>query len=210
MDKGNLIGRLHSIVSELLNIISDVDSKPDIADDNALNPYIMAVDSNTGAAKLVCVEALRQKLLKSDNALDIRFANSLPQWWYVQDLEEYVNDYTEYQNQLQEFNCARARFLLANTGANNTRELLYRSWIPAIIQKPDPRTDISTVIELPLYVGEAVESNRIYAVASDSVINGVTKTLNPRVEDMPRVINAAYAYFIKTNANAVHNVSELR
>lgn len=212
MNKANLIDRLHGIVTELLSVISDAEevSSSEITNENSLNSFIVSVDFNTGAAKLVCVEALRQKLLKSDNNLDIRFANSLPQWWYVQDLEEYIDDYTEYQNQLQEFNCTRARFLLANTGANNTRELLYRSWIPAIVQRPDPRTDISTVIELPLYVGEGVETNRVYAVASDSVINGVTRTSNPRVEDMPRVIKAAYDYFIKTNSNATHSISELR
>ena len=175
--------------------------------DGSEKDVILAVDGS-GAVKLRMVEEFRQSLLEGHNEfpeLAKRFAEGLPEFWFVQNIEDYDPNYTSEQNALQEFNCSRARFNLALNGGNNTNEVLWRSWYPAIFLKTDPRTDISTVIEAPLLVN----GKQVYAIANDSTVNGRSITMNPRIEDVIDVLKNAFEFFIETNKDATHSVNEI-
>lgn len=186
-------------VSDIMGAIFKIDgSEKDI---------ILAVDGS-GAVKLRMVEEFRESLLEGHNQfpeLAKRFAEGLPEFWFVQNIEDYDPNYTPEQNALQEFNCSRARFNLALNGGNDTSEVLWRSWYPAIFLKTDPRTDISTVIEVPLLVN----GKQVYALANDSVVNSRPITTNPRIDDVKDVLENAFAFFIETNKDATHNVNEI-
>lgn len=175
--------------------------------DGSERDVILAVDGS-GAVKLRMVEEFRQSLLEGHNEfpeLAKRFAEGLPEFWFVQNIEDYDPNYTSEQNALQEFNCSRARLNLALNGGNDTAAVLWRSWYPAIFLKADPRTDISTVIEAPLLVN----GKQVYAIANDSNVNGRPITTNPRIDDVKEVLENAFEFFIETNKDATHSVSEI-
>lgn len=153
-----------------------------------------------GFAKLRAVEDFRLELserAKTGDKLAERFVSTLPEYWFVQDMETYVQVDAE-QEKLQEYNCSYARFMLAMMGGNNTKEVLWRSFWQAHRLEYDAAND--RTIQAPLL---DPKGNLVHAVANDSVtFGGKVLTQNPRVADMGGVVRRAYDYFVLTNKDA--------
>lgn len=161
-----------------------------------------------GFTRIGAVEAFRDELrAESDTSpkkqFATRFADLLPDFWFVQDAENYVT-LTPQQQQLQEFNCGNARFTLAIMGKSADGKHLWRKWWPAVTREWSETAQ--GFVDTPI----VHEGKAVYAVANDSRNPaGRVLTLNPRVSDMGKVVRAAYDYFYETNKDAKVPVSAL-
>lgn len=161
-----------------------------------------------GYTRLGAVESFRDELrAEADNSpkkqFATRFADMLPEFWFVQDAEDYVT-LTAEQQQLQEFNCGNARFTLAIMGKTPDGKHLWRKWWPAVSRQWSEAAQgfVDTQI--------VHEGKTVYAVANDSRNpGGRVLSVNPRVADMPKVVRAAYDYFYETNKDAKVPLSAL-
>lgn len=151
-----------------------------------------------GYSRLGAVEAFRAELLASNNALQQRFAATLPEWWFVQDQEAYT-DLTTDQQALQEFNCGNARFTVGVMGRAADGSTMWRTFWPAVVREWSEEK--GQMVDTPII---HTDGKPVYAVPNDSrTWGGKTLTTNPRVADMDKVVRAAFAYFKLTNERAV-------
>lgn len=159
-----------------------------------------------GYTRLGAVEAFRDELRADTSAkkqFAARFAELLPEFWYVQDAEDYVTLSAE-QQQLQEFNCGNARFTLAIMGKSADGKHLWRKWWPAVTREWSEASQ--GFVDTPILH----DGKPVCAVANDSrTPGGRTLSANPRVSDMVKVVRAAYDYFYETNKDAKVPLSAL-
>lgn len=163
-----------------------------------------------GYCRIGGVERARDELINKGNSGDklaARFAELLPKYWFVQDIEDYVRTYSTQQNELQEFCCGNFRFGtalmgMAAGGDGRGRSMLWRVWGPAVIRELNPATN--RYEDKPIME----DSEQVFAVANDSrTLSGKTLTTNPRVADMYDVVMSAFNYFYERNKNAVNPLS---
>lgn len=194
MDNSKVI----SMLQEVISLLSEGQMQP-VA---TIYPDVFDLQPD-GYTRLGAVESYRAELRASKEPLANRFAELLPEWWYVQDAEDYVA-MTSAQQQLQEFNCGNARFTMAIMGQSANGNHLWRKWWPAV------RRNWSEAAQGFVDTQMQHEGKTVYAVANDSR-NPVGRVLstNPRVADMPKVIRNAYQYFYDTNKNATIPLSVL-
>lgn len=154
-----------------------------------------------GYGRILAVDLFREELeqaAKTGDKLAARFVSTLPEHWYVQDMEDYIELDTE-QQKLQEYNCSFARFTFAMMGGNNTKEVLWRSFWPA--HQLEVREEGGQ--ERTVQVAIMENGKPVHAVPNDSVtFSGKVLTRNPRVEDMGGVVRRAYDYFVARNKDA--------
>lgn len=153
-----------------------------------------------GFAKLAAAERIREEFNASGDRMKVRFADMIPHWWFVQDMEDYVPMDTAQQS-LQEMNCGNVRFTNALFSGGADAKLLWRVYSPAVTREwsEERQGFVDTKIYGP-------DGNVVYAVANDSRSpGGKLLTTNPRVGDMDQVIRNAYAYFKKVNERATLN-----
>lgn len=156
-----------------------------------------------GYSRLCAVEMFRAELLASNDPLQLRFAATLPEWWFVQDQEAYV-DLTTEQQALQEFNCGNARFTIGIMGRAADGSTMWRTFWPAVVREWNEAKQATEDIPIVHTDGKPV-----YAVPNDSrTWGGKSLTTNPRVADMEKVVRAAYAYFKLTNERATRPIED--
>lgn len=189
------VSYLYKALGEALGIQADSDvtpSKPPVYDVQPL-----------GYSRLGAVEAFRAELLASNDALQKRFAATLPEWWFVQDQEAYATLTTE-QQALQEFNCGNARFTIGIMGVAADGSTMWRTFWPAVVREWNEEK--GQMVDTPIV---HTDGKPVYAVPNDSrTWGGKTLTTNPRVADMDKVVRAAYAYFKLTNERAVRPIED--
>lgn len=189
--------RVISMLQEVIGILSGGELK-----DPVIFPDVFDLQPS-GYTRLGAVESFRLELRAKNEPLASRFAELLPEWWYVQDAEDYVPMTTE-QQQLQEFNCGNARFTMSIMGQSASGNHLWRKWWPAVRRGWSEAAQgfVDTPIEH--------EGKKVYAVANDSRNpGGRVLSTNPRVADMAKVVRNAYNYFYATNKDANIPLSSL-
>lgn len=160
-----------------------------------------------GYTRIAGVERARQRLISTGEKLALKFVSTLPEWWYVQDAEDYIS-MTQEQKDLQAANCSNARFRIAIMGQSaagdgHGHSMLWRTFHPA--QQVSYDSTNEKWVETPILHDGAP----VYAVADDSVTRGgKVLTTNPRVRDMEQVIMSAYEYFYLVNKDAVLDIEQ--
>lgn len=132
-----------------------------------------------GYAKLGVVEEFRAELLRSTDRTVLAYANNvLPTWWYVQDMEDFVEGYTEEQERLQEYACGGARSRLDS----NPDKWTYWWHAYDIDIDEDGRASESLM--------KHSDGKTVCAFASDSRTASGSRLLkaNPRIKDVADVI----------------------
>lgn len=160
---------------------------------NTIYPTVFDLQDN-GCAKLGVIESFRDKLKASNSPLDRRYEAGLPEYWFVQDMENYFLDgtYTPEMELAQTYACAQAA---SHPLAPPNK---FQHWFQAY----------KSVVDDEGYGREEiirVKGRIVGAFASDVKNASGTKTLkiNPRVADVKAVLEANYKYFIERNKDAV-------